>query len=386
MKQSQTPFSYYLAWLLVGLLFGVLTLWFRGDLEIKLPAGNTDSASQPAPPANTATNSYANAVNIAAPAVVSIQSTAIVVEAVNTGDSENARALQNLLGLETPNVPKPRTDISSGSGVIFSADGYILTSHHVIANRGAIQVELYDGSLAEAEVIGSDPETDIAVLKVNASNLPVLKTANVHQMKVGDVVLAIGDPFSIGQTVTQGIISATGRTRVSQNTYENFIQTDAAINPGNSGGALINTRGELVGINSNIYSSTGSYQGISFAIPIDLTTRVAESIIKNGYVVRGWLGVEGQELTQQVLQRLELGTRNGVLITDVDQGGPGDIAGLQRGDIITRINQSRIASTNDVLNMLAAGTPGDVFLIEGIRQRQSFMTEAVLGQRPYMSR
>ena len=213
-----------------------------------------------------------------------------------------------------------------------------------------------------------------------------LKIANIHQMRVGDVVLAIGDPFSIGQTVTQGIISATGRTRVSQNTYENFIQTDAAINPGNSGGALINTRGELVGINSNIFSSTGSYQGISFSIPIDLAKQVAESIIEHGYVVRGWLGVEGQELTQEVLQRLDLGTRHGILITDVDANGPGDQAGLRRGDIITRINQSRIANTSDVLNMIAAGRPGDEFLIEGIRERQSFMTTAVLGQRPLMSR
>ena len=236
------------------------------------------------------------------------------------------------------------------------------------------------------ELIGSDPDTDLAILKIDLDNLPTLTIADVSQMKVGDIVLAIGDPFAIGQTVTQGIISATGRTRVSQNTYENFIQTDAAINPGNSGGALINTRGEIVGINSNIFSSTGNFQGISFAIPIDLAKQVAEEIIQYGYVVRGWLGVEGQQLTSQALRAIELDSMHGILITDVDNGGPGDLAGLQRGDIITRINRQEITSTNDILNMIAAGRPGDEFLIEGIRQRQSFMTKAVLGQRPLMSR
>jgi len=377
MKQPQSHMVYYLAWLMIGLFCGVFILLLRGDLILSHPDQQlADTTAQ-------ASSSYAEAVAIAAPAVVSIQSTAIVQDVTV---EDQGLILQQLLGQEPPQQPKPRTDVSSGSGVVISADGYILTNYHVIANHGVIEVELYDGRLVTATLIGSDPETDIAVIKADIGMLPVLKIANIHQMKVGDVVLAIGDPFSIGQTVTQGIISATGRTRVSQNTYENFIQTDAAINPGNSGGALINTRGELVGINSNIFSSTGSYQGISFSIPIDLAKQVAESIIEHGYVVRGWLGVEGQELTQEVLQRLDLGTRHGILITDVDANGPGDQAGLRRGDIITRINQSRIANTNDVLNMIAAGRPGDEFLIEGIRQRQSFMTTAVLGQRPLMSR
>ena len=193
-------------------------------------------------------------------------------------------------------------------------------------------------------------------------------------------------PFSIGQTVTQGIISATGRTSVTQNTYENFIQTDAAINPGNSGGALINTNGEIVGINSNIYSNTGNFQGISFAIPIDLAQQVAEQIIQNGYVIRGWLGVEGQEVTAEISRSLELDQVHGILITDIDKNGPGDLAGLKNGDIITLINQKEIINTNDILNLIAAGRPGDEFLVEGIRQRQSFTTKAILGQRPLMSR
>jgi len=243
-----------------------------------------------------------------------------------------------------------------------------------------------NGKVAEAKLIGSDPETDLAVLKIDLKNLPTLDIADISQIHVGDVVLAIGDPFAIGQTVTQGIISATGRTRVSLNTYENFIQTDAAINPGNSGGALINTEGEIVGINSNIFSSTGNFQGISFAIPIDLAHQVAEQIIKHGYVVRGWLGAEGQELTPQILRSLELNSAHGILVTSIDKDGPGDKAGLERGDIITKINQQDIYNTNDILNLIADGKPGDVFLIEGLRQRQSFMTRAVLGQRPIMSR
>jgi serine protease DegS len=379
-------FIYFSAWLLVGTFIGGLILYLRGDLQLSFDVSGNDSGF--AETAGYATplprQGFSDAVAIASPSVVSIQSTAIVVESNPTTSQQDA--LQQFLGLQPPNVQKPRTDVSSGSGVIFSNDGYILTNYHVISNRGKIEIKLYDGRQLPAKLIGSDPETDIAVIKTEASQLPVMDIANIHQLKVGDIVLAIGDPFSIGQTVTQGIISATGRTRVTQNTYENFIQTDAAINPGNSGGALINTRGELVGINSNIYSSTGNYQGISFAIPIDLAKEVAESIIKNGYVVRGWLGVEGQEIDAELMRLLDLSNQHGVLITDVDKDGPGDKAGLKRGDIITRINQNRIANTNDVLNMIAAGRPGDEFLIEGYRNRQSFMTRAVLGERPIRSR
>jgi len=260
----------------------------------------------------------------------------------------------------------------------------------IIKQHDEIRVRLSDGRVAKAELIGSDPDTDIAILKINYKNLPSLKIADMSQLKVGDIVLAIGDPFAIGQSVTQGIISATGRyserTRISQNTYENFIQTDAAVNPGNSGGALINTQGEIVGINSNILTNTDSFQGISFAIPIDIAQQVAKEIIQNGQVVRGWLGVEGQELTSNILRTIDIDSLHGILITEVDKGGPGDLAGLKSGDIITKINHQDIVSTNDILNMIAAGRPGDVFVIEGLRKRQSFRTEAVLGQRPLMSR
>ncbi|MCG6937034.1 MAG: trypsin-like peptidase domain-containing protein [Gammaproteobacteria bacterium] len=383
-KQNHTVL-YYLAWLIVGLFLGLAILLFRGDISVDI---NQANSSNTAPNANNFSAQqhvgYASAVKKAAPAVVSIQT-------INWSESHDLDQtddiiLQQFLGKNSPHHIKYPTETRAASGVIIKSNGYILTNYHVISQREEIRVKLNSGEVAIAQLIGSDPETDLAVLKIDFENLPAVTFADISQLQVGDIVLAIGDPFAIGQAVTQGIISATGRTRVSQNTYENFIQTDAAINPGNSGGALINTQGEIVGINSNIFSSTGNYQGISFAIPIDLAQKVAEEIIQYGYVIRGWLGVEGQELTSQVLRSVDLNSLHGILITDVDKNGPGDKAGLKRGDIITRINQKDMVSTNDVLNMVADGRPGDVFIIEGIRQRQSFMTQATLGQRPLMSR
>jgi Do/DeqQ family serine protease len=386
MQLHKHSFIYFLVWLLAGVFFGAIVLLYRGDISLTVNGNkiNKYAASGSLETSQSARSSFADAVMKAAPAVVSIQTI------VWTTEDEPVKAdeelIKRFLGTNSPHLPKRKAETSAGSGVIIRRDGYILTNYHVVANRDEIGVRLSDGKLAIAQLIGSDPETDLAVLKIDFSNLPTLTPADVSQISVGDIVLAIGDPFSIGQTVTQGIISATGRTRVSQNTYENFLQTDAAINPGNSGGALINTRGEIVGINSNIYSSSGNFQGISFAIPIDLAHQVAEQIIQNGYVIRGWLGVEGQEINPRVLQSLELDSVHGILVTDVDRNGPGDLAGLKIGDIITRINHQDIADTNDILNLVAEGKPGDIFIIDGIRQRQSFMTKATLGQRPLMSR
>jgi len=384
-KQNHT-FVYFLAWLVIGVFFGLIILLIRGDisLDINKPGTNKPETANTVITPRDIHRGFARAVMKAAPAVVSIQT--IIWKESDAETQNDEKIIQQFLGKNSPHRPKRQAETGSGSGVIIKDNGYILTNYHVISQRDEIRVRLSDGKVASAELIGSDPDTDLAVLKIDLKNLPALSTADISRLKVGDIVLAIGDPFAIGQTVTQGIISATGRTRVSQNTYENFIQTDAAINPGNSGGALINTKGEIVGINSNIFSSTGNFQGISFAIPIDLAQQVAQQIIHNGYVVRGWLGVEGQELTSQVLRSVDLNSMHGILITDVDKDGPGDRAGLKRGDIITKINQQDILSTNDILNMIAAGRPGDEFLIEGIRQRQSFTAKATLGQRPLMSR
>jgi Do/DeqQ family serine protease len=382
MRKQNHSFWYYSGWLVIGLVIGLFFLLLSGDIQLNFG----QVSERPALPQNSRIKytGYADAVKNAAPAVVSIITVNLIEQPA--ADNNNDKTIQQILGNPVPHRPRRQAETGAGSGVIIRENGYILTNYHVISESDEIHVKLNNGKMLKADLIGSDPDTDLAVLKIQMDGLPILQLADVSTINVGDIVLAIGDPFGIGQTVTQGIISATGRTRVSQNTYENFIQTDAAINPGNSGGALINTRGEIVGINSNIFSSTGSFQGISFAIPIDLAQEVAREIIRYGYVIRGWLGVEGQELTPQILSTVDLKSIHGILITDVDTGGPGDQAGLKRGDIITRINHQDIKTTKEILNMIADGQPGDTFLIEGIRQRQSFMTKAILGQRPHMSR
>ncbi len=384
MRKQNHPFVYFFAWLVIGAFIGLIILILRDDISLQINQKDQHHIDPATNPITRLRRGYAAAVMKAAPAVVSIQTINWVASDAESQVSE--QIIERYLGKNSPHRPKRKAETGSGSGVIIKESGYILTNFHVIAQRDEIRVRLNDGRTATAELIGSDPDTDIAVLKIELQNLPALSIADVSKLRVGDIVLAIGDPFAIGQTVTQGIVSATGRTRVSQNTYENFIQTDAAINPGNSGGALINVDGEIVGINSNIYSSTGNYQGISFSIPIDLAQKVAEQIIQHGIVVRGWLGVEGQELTPQVLRSVDLNSMHGILITEVDKYGPGYNAGLKSGDIITAINRQEITSTNDIVNLIAAGKPGDKFLIEGIRQRQSFLATATLGQRPLMSR
>jgi len=378
MKSNNSSLLYYVSWLVIGLGLGALFLVWHGDIKIQRYSENAATA-QPFP-----SEGFSSAIIKAAPAVVSITTFSYVQE--EDGATANEQKLsQRFLAKNSPHAPKRKIQDSSGSGVIISSKGYIVTNYHVIKNKDEIRIRLNDGRGALGYLIGSDPETDIAVLKIDLDKLPAIKIGSSNHLKIGDIVLAIGDPFAIGQTVTQGILSATGRNQVSQNTYENFLQTDAAINPGNSGGALINTEGEIIGINSNIYSNTGSFQGISFAIPIELAQQAATQIIDHGYVVRGWLGVEGQDLSKQLMDSIDLSQPYGVIITEIDEDGPGDKAGLKLGDIIIKINGRAIFGAIDILNLIAAGRPNDVFRIEGIRQRQSFMTDAVLSQRPLMS-
>jgi serine protease DegS len=369
--------QYILLWTLVGILAGLAVLFVQGKIVIT----DSDWSIFGTNLSGKLPNSFSDAVSKTAPAVVSLQ----VESLIKVPLKEDARRqLEQVFGKHLPNLTQTKRSSSSGSGVILDTRGYVITNHHVIAKAERVMVVLNDGRSAEARLVGTDPDTDLAVLKIELDNLPEVSIANLKKLKIGDVVLAIGFPFRIGQTVTQGIISATGRSQVSQNTYENFLQTDAAINPGNSGGALINTEGEIVGINSLIYTETGNFNGIGFAIPIDLVSDVMRQITENGYVIRGWLGVEGQNVPLQTLKSLDLQVQ-GVLITGVDEGGPGSKAGLEVGDIITHINQEEIKDTADVLDMIAAGRPGDNFRIDGIRERQSFSVDAVLGQRPMRS-
>jgi serine protease DegS len=369
--------QYILLWALIGIVAGLGVLLLQGKLVITgLNLDGFDSISTLQQP-----KSFSDAVRKAAPAVVTLNVQSLVEVPID----DNARMqLEQIFGQHLPKLTETRLHRSSGSGVILDTQGYVVTNHHVIAKAEKVIVNLNDGRTAEAQLVGSDPDTDLAVLKIELDKLPIIKIADMNKLNIGDVALAIGYPFRIGQTVTQGIISATGRNQVSQNTYENFLQTDAAINPGNSGGALVNSKGEIIGINSLIYTETGNFAGIGFAIPIDLVSDVMKQITENGYVIRGWLGVEGQNVPLQMLQSINLKIQ-GVLITGVDKDGPGDKAGLQVGDIITHINQKKIEDTADVLDLIAAGRPGDNFRIDGLRERQSFSVDAVLGQRPMRS-
>ena len=353
-----------LIWSLLGIIIGLIILQWPGLSPLSTDTPLAKAAKKA---------SYANAVAIAAPTVVSIQAS----HASPANDSPIHKLIK-----PAPSVPTPP---NQGSGVIMDQQGHILTNYHVIAKASKITVTLYDGHKLQAKLVGADPDTDLAVITIKHSRHPNISFADPADIQVGDIVLAIGNPFGIGQTVTQGIISATGRDRVGLNTYENFIQTDAAINPGNSGGALINTLGQIVGINSATFTQSGSYQGIGFAIPIDMALKVVQQILKNGGVIRGWLGVEGVDLNKQMLQKIGLKDIRGVLITDVFKNGPADQAGLAVGDIITQINQTPIRDTRDVLDIIAQGKPGDKIRILGIRQRQSFMTQAILDQRPQES-
>ena len=271
---------------------------------------------------------------------------------------------------------------SLGSGVIVSPQGYILTNNHVVEAADEIEVALADGRKASAKVVGTDPETDLAVIKIELPNLPAITLAHVEQATVGDIVLAIGNPFGVGQTVTMGIISALGRNHLGINTFENFIQTDAAINPGNSGGALVDTNGNLLGINTAIYSRTGGNLGIGFAIPVSTAKTVMEAIIGHGQVVRGWIGVEPQDITPELAESFGLTKKTGAIIAGVLKNGPADKAGMKPGDILISVEGKPVSDTTEMLNLIAQLTPGAKAKMTVLRKAQETTLEIVVGKRP----
>lgn len=275
-----------------------------------------------------------------------------------------------------------RSENSLGSGVIISSQGYIITNHHVIEAADEIEVALADGRTASATLVGTDPETDLAVLKIEAGNLPTITLANPERISVGDVVLAIGNPFGVGQTVTQGIISALGRSHLGINTFENFIQTDASINPGNSGGALVDTNGNLVGVNSAIYSRSGGSMGIGFAIPVSLTKQIMEQIIQQGGVVRGWIGIEAQDITPQLADSFKLSHTKGSLIAGVLRNGPAERAGLKPGDILLAVNGNTITDSSTMLNLIAGLQPNEKATLKVARSQRELEIEVTVGKRP----
>ncbi len=275
-----------------------------------------------------------------------------------------------------------RAMVGLGSGVIVSQDGYLLTNNHVIEGADDIEVQLPDGRSATAKLIGTDPESDVAVLKIQLDRLSVITFGQVETLQVGDAVLAIGNPFGVGQTVTSGIVSALNRNHLGINTFENFIQTDAAINPGNSGGALVDARGHLVGINTAIYSRSGGNLGIGFAIPANTAKLVMDSLVKDGTVTRGWIGVEPRDLTPEIATSLKLPIKQGVLITGVLQDGPAAKGGLQPGDVVTKVGGESIGTTSQLLNAVAALKPQDEARIGVQRGDRQVDLQVRVMQRP----
>jgi serine protease DegQ len=271
---------------------------------------------------------------------------------------------------------------SLGSGVLVASDGTILTNHHVIDGADGIEALLADGRRGKAKLIGSDPETDLAVLRIELPDLPAIDLADSERARIGDVVLAIGNPFGVGQTVTMGIVSALGRTQLGINTFENFIQTDAAINPGNSGGALVDTEGRLIGINTAIYSRTGGSLGIGFAIPTSTARNVMDQILRNGSVVRGYIGVEPQDVTPELAQAFKLPRKDGAIISGVMRGGPADKAGVRTGDILIDVDGRQIPNTATMLDVIAQIAPGAVGRFTFVRDGREVALPITVGKRP----
>ncbi|MEI2415478.1 trypsin-like peptidase domain-containing protein [Orrella sp. JC864] len=365
----------------LAILFVVTTL--RPDWLRLNGAGNGARGPEPAQPARAVPapglTSYREAVARAAPSVVNVFTTKNVsVPLVPLPDDP---ALRELLG-QLPGLSRREASTSLGSGVIASEDGYILTNYHVVKAADAIEVALADGRQASAELVGADPETDLAVIKVELDDLPVIAFGAATVLHVGDVVLAIGNPFGVGQTTTMGIVSALGRNRLGINTYENFIQTDAAINPGNSGGALIDTQGNLVGVNTAIYSQSGGSLGIGFAIPAQAAGQILQEIIRHGAVVRGWLGVEPQDITADLARAFGLPRPGGVIIAGVLADGPAARGGVRVGDIVQTLDGQPVLDTGGLLNQIAELKPGHVARLEVRREGKTVALQVQVGKRP----
>lgn len=359
-------FSFILKSVIVGLAVAFLVVWLRPEwFSTRWLAGNADIRLSSIPDAVAAT----------APAVVNIYTT----RAVATMSQQDR--LRQRLGLGVGATSR-RLVTSLGSGVITDPAGFIVTNYHVVTDAADIEVQLADGRIADPTVVGLDVETDLALLKIELPQLPAIILGRSDTLRSGEVVLAIGNPYGLSQTVTQGIISATGRTQLGLSRFENFIQTDAAINTGNSGGALVNLRGELIGINTAVLSEAFSAEGIGFAIPVNLVRGVTEQLKKHGRVRRGWLGVVPQDVTSSRAAQLRLPDLAGVEIVGIYQDSPAMLAGLRRGDIITHINDQPIQVSRQLLNMVASLLPQDVVELRGIRNGQPYTVDITVAERP----
>ncbi|MCX7174623.1 MAG: Do family serine endopeptidase [Proteobacteria bacterium] len=369
----------------VAMLFAVQTLKPEWLARTSVGGGTSIVAVQEAAPGSAGelhkAGSYSDAARKALPSVVHIYTTQEIKAPQNP--FLNDPFFRHFFGDRFDLQPQRRSGL--GSGVIVSADGYILTNNHVVEAADEIEVETQDGRKLKARVVGADPDSDLAVVRVNAGNgtkLPAVTFAPAESLRVGDVVLAIGNPFGVGQTVTHGIVSALGRSHLGINTFENFIQTDAAINPGNSGGALVDSNGNLAGINTAIYSQSGGSMGIGFAIPVSLAKSVMEQIIKTGTVTRGWIGVEVQEITPELAETFKLSNTQGALIAGVMRGSPADKAGIKPGDILLSVADKPIGDAQSMLGVIAAQTPGQPAQLKISRAGKQFDLTVNVAKRP----
>lgn len=382
-------------WTLLGLVAAAVILWVRPQLTSEarparigsgadLTASIATSESPPSPAAATTrpatapggpSRSFADAVVRAGPAVVNIYTARIVTTVPRSGVGNP------LLRQHLPAV-RQRVEGSLGSGVILDAQGHLVTNHHVIYGADQIRVQLADGRIAIPTIVGTDPDTDLAVLRVDLDHLPVMPMGRSDEVRAGDVVLAIGNPFGLSQTVTQGIVSATGRGRLGVTEFEDFIQTDAAINFGNSGGALINTEGELIGINTAVLAQNLGTDGIGFSIPVNMVRGVMDQILQHGRVRRGWLGVSSEELPRATAAALGIDPPSALRINSVDPHGPAALVGLRRDDLVTHLNGQPIANAREALNRVAAMAPGSVLDIRARRGAQQLDLRATLQERP----
>ncbi len=318
------------------------------------------------------------------PAVVNISSTQTIKTGGGSSPFLNDPFFRRFFGDESgsPERPREQKRASLGSGVIVDKDGYILTNNHVVKNADEIKIRLSDKREFKGKVIGADPKTDLAVVKIEADHLPAVRLGDSGKLKVGETVIAIGNPFGLSQTVTSGIVSATGRANMGIADYEDFIQTDAAINPGNSGGALVNVRGELVGINTAIFSTSGGYQGVGFAIPSSMANAVMENLIKNGKVVRGWLGVSVQSVTPDLAKQFNLREDKGALVSDVTQGSPAEKAGITRGDVITHYDGKEVDEPSNLRNMVASTPPNREVTLGVLREGKPVTLQLAIEELP----
>ena len=362
----------------VAVLFVLATLkpdWLHRSSGDVLP-GVVSIVQAPAPQlaAGSAPNSYAAAARRATPAVVSVTA--------SKAPQRDPRGEDPWFRFFFGDRARLAPQVGLGSGVIASPEGYLLTNNHVIEGADDIEVLLSDGRKATAKLVGTDPDTDVAVLKIALDRLPAIAFGSNEALQVGDVVLAIGNPFGVGQTVTAGIVSALGRNQLGINTFENFIQTDAAINPGNSGGALVDASGNLVGINTAIFSRSGGSLGIGFAIPASTAREVMEGLVKDGQITRGWIGVEPQELTPEIAASLSLPVKQGVLITGVLQDGPAFAGGVRPGDVVVKIAEAPIANQAQLLSAVAALKPKSQTTISVLRGERALDLQVTVMQRP----